>query len=130
MHAHTHTQTHTQRDRNSATLNTPLIKDSTNPSDIPEATYNHNTDTKTSVYPQTPCPVRCIRATSSGHTLYINTFVCYQTFYVPYLGEYVSALKQIPDDPLLNLTTGITYFHLASQKFAARRNSLIIQVKV
>ncbi|KAK2168890.1 hypothetical protein LSH36_13g03043 [Paralvinella palmiformis] len=43
------------------------------------------------------------------------------------LGEYVSALKQTPHDPLLNLLVGITYFHLASQKFAARRNSLIIQ---
>ena len=44
------------------------------------------------------------------------------------LGEYVAALKQSPDDPLLNLLIGITFIHMASQKFATKRHSLVVQV--
>lgn len=43
------------------------------------------------------------------------------------LGEYVAALKQCPDDPLVNLLIGITFIHMASQKFATKRHSLVVQ---
>lgn len=43
------------------------------------------------------------------------------------LGEYVAALKQSPDDPLLNLLIGVTFIHMASQKFATKRHSLVVQ---
>ena len=45
------------------------------------------------------------------------------------LGEYVMALKQAPRDPLISLCIGMTFIHMASQKFASRRHSLVIQVK-
>ena len=47
-----------------------------------------------------------------------------------YLGEYVLALKQSPRDPLISLCIGLTFIHIASQKFASRRHSLIVQVIV
>ncbi len=43
-------------------------------------------------------------------------------------GEYVAALRKDSQDPLVSLCIGITFIHLASQKFARRRNSLIVQV--
>ena len=48
----------------------------------------------------------------------------------PVLGEYVMALKQAPKDPLISLCIGMTFIHMASQKFASRRHSLVIQVKI
>jgi general transcription factor 3C polypeptide 3 (transcription factor C subunit 4) len=44
------------------------------------------------------------------------------------LGEYVSSLRQNPDDPMLNLLVGMTFVHLASQKFALKRHALVTQV--
>ena len=44
------------------------------------------------------------------------------------LGEYVAALKLSPDDPLINLLIGVTFIHMASQKFATKRHSLVVQV--
>ena len=46
------------------------------------------------------------------------------------LGEYVAALKQTPDDPLLNLLIAVTFIHMASQKFATKRHSLVVQVSL
>ena len=43
-------------------------------------------------------------------------------------GEYVAALKQNPADPLLSLCIGITFVHMACQKFASRRHALVVQV--
>jgi len=43
------------------------------------------------------------------------------------LGEYVAALKQCPEDPLINLLIGVTFIHMASQKFATKRHSLVVQ---
>ena len=43
------------------------------------------------------------------------------------LGEYVTAFRQDPDDPMLSLCIGVTFIHMASQKFASKRHSLTIQ---
>ena len=50
-------------------------------------------------------------------------------YYKHSLGEYVAALKQSPDDPLLNLLIAVTFIHMASQKFATKRHSLVVQVR-
>ncbi|KAI0230463.1 General transcription factor 3C polypeptide 3 [Lamellibrachia satsuma] len=44
------------------------------------------------------------------------------------LGEYVAAFRQLPDDPLLSLCIGITYIHMACQKFASSKHELTTQV--
>ncbi len=46
------------------------------------------------------------------------------------LGEYVLALKRTPRDPLISLCIGLTFIHIASQKFSSRRHCLIMQVCV
>lgn len=43
------------------------------------------------------------------------------------LGEYVAALRKTPDDPLLHLLIGITFVHMAAQKFPTKRHVLTIQ---
>ncbi|KAK2171464.1 hypothetical protein NP493_1062g00073 [Ridgeia piscesae] len=43
------------------------------------------------------------------------------------LGEYVAAFRQLPDDPLLSLCIGITYIHMACQKFATSKHELTTQ---
>ncbi|XP_061641581.1 general transcription factor 3C polypeptide 3 isoform X2 [Phyllopteryx taeniolatus] len=43
------------------------------------------------------------------------------------LGQYVQAFQSQPDDALLNLFVGLTFFHMASQKFVAKRHTLIVQ---
>ncbi|XP_014674823.1 PREDICTED: general transcription factor 3C polypeptide 3-like isoform X2 [Priapulus caudatus] len=43
------------------------------------------------------------------------------------LGEYVAAFRQAPKDPLISLCIGLTFFHLASQKFSSKRHSLVVQ---
>ena len=43
------------------------------------------------------------------------------------LGEYFACLRQNPRDPLLHLMIGVTFIHLASQRFSARRHMLTIQ---
>jgi general transcription factor 3C polypeptide 3 (transcription factor C subunit 4) len=45
------------------------------------------------------------------------------------LGEYMSAFKQDPDNPLIALMLGLTFVHMACQKFSARKHSLVVQVK-
>lgn len=44
-------------------------------------------------------------------------------------GEYVAAFRQAPKDPLISLCIGLTFFHLASQKFSTKRHSLVVQVR-
>ena len=43
------------------------------------------------------------------------------------LAEYVAAFKASPEDPFLSLCIGVTFAHLASQKFASKRHSLTVQ---
>ncbi|XP_038132374.1 general transcription factor 3C polypeptide 3 isoform X2 [Cyprinodon tularosa] len=43
------------------------------------------------------------------------------------LGQYVQALKNQPENPLHSLYVGLTFFHMASQKYVARRHALILQ---
>ena len=43
-------------------------------------------------------------------------------------GEYVAAFRQDPKNPLISLCIGLTFMHMASQKFAGKRHSLIVQV--
>jgi general transcription factor 3C polypeptide 3 (transcription factor C subunit 4) len=41
----------------------------------------------------------------------------------------MSAFKQDPDNPLIALMLGLTFVHMACQKFSARKHSLVVQVK-
>ncbi|XP_051915141.1 general transcription factor 3C polypeptide 3 [Hippocampus zosterae] len=43
------------------------------------------------------------------------------------LAQYVQAFHSRPDDPLLNLFVGLTFFHMAAQKFVAKRHPLVVQ---
>ncbi|XP_064826286.1 general transcription factor 3C polypeptide 3-like [Oncorhynchus masou masou] len=43
------------------------------------------------------------------------------------LGQYVQAFRSKPDDPLYSLCVGLTFFHMASQKFVVKRHPLILQ---
>jgi len=43
------------------------------------------------------------------------------------LGEYMSAFKQNPSDPLVVLMLGLTFTHMACQKFSAKKHSLVVQ---
>ncbi|XP_072235438.1 general transcription factor 3C polypeptide 3 isoform X1 [Leuresthes tenuis] len=43
------------------------------------------------------------------------------------LGQYVQALKTHPDSPLHSLCVGLTFFHMASQKYVAKRHALVLQ---
>ncbi|KAM9397692.1 general transcription factor 3C polypeptide 3 isoform 1-T1 [Salvelinus alpinus] len=43
------------------------------------------------------------------------------------LGQYVQAFRAKPDEPLYSLCVGLTFFHMASQKFVVKRHPLILQ---
>ncbi|XP_032412451.1 general transcription factor 3C polypeptide 3 isoform X2 [Xiphophorus hellerii] len=43
------------------------------------------------------------------------------------LGQYVQALKTHPENPLHSLYVGLTFFHMASQKYVAKRHALVLQ---
>ncbi|XP_069128663.1 LOW QUALITY PROTEIN: general transcription factor 3C polypeptide 3-like [Argopecten irradians] len=43
------------------------------------------------------------------------------------LGEYVSVLRSRPKDPLVSLCIGLTFIHLAAQKFSAKKHFLLTQ---
>uniref|UniRef100_A0A674D6K0 General transcription factor IIIC, polypeptide 3 n=1 Tax=Salmo trutta TaxID=8032 RepID=A0A674D6K0_SALTR len=43
------------------------------------------------------------------------------------LGQYVQAFRSKPDEPLYSLCVGLTFFHMASQKFVVKRHPLILQ---
>uniref|UniRef100_A0A8D3BL31 General transcription factor IIIC, polypeptide 3 n=1 Tax=Scophthalmus maximus TaxID=52904 RepID=A0A8D3BL31_SCOMX len=43
------------------------------------------------------------------------------------LGQYVQAFQTHPDNPLHSLCVGLTFFHMASQKFVAKRHILVMQ---
>uniref|UniRef100_H2U0T2 General transcription factor IIIC, polypeptide 3 n=1 Tax=Takifugu rubripes TaxID=31033 RepID=H2U0T2_TAKRU len=43
------------------------------------------------------------------------------------LGQYVQAFQTHPDNPLYSLCVGLTFFHMASQKFVAKRHALVLQ---
>ncbi|XP_075905486.1 general transcription factor 3C polypeptide 3 [Nelusetta ayraudi] len=43
------------------------------------------------------------------------------------LGQYVQAFQTHPDNPLHSLCVGLTFFHMASQKYVAKRHALILQ---
>ena len=43
-------------------------------------------------------------------------------------GEYVAVLRKCPEDPLVNLCIGLTFIHLAGQKFSSKKHSLFTQV--
>ncbi|XP_037070809.1 general transcription factor 3C polypeptide 3-like [Pollicipes pollicipes] len=45
------------------------------------------------------------------------------------LVEYVSAYKLEPRDPLIALLVGVTFIHLAAQKFTIRKHSLVVQAQ-
>ncbi|XP_041835143.1 general transcription factor 3C polypeptide 3 [Melanotaenia boesemani] len=43
------------------------------------------------------------------------------------LGQYAQAFQTHPDDPLHSLCLGLTFFHMASQKYVAKRHVLVVQ---
>ena len=42
-------------------------------------------------------------------------------------GEYMSAFKADSDNPLVALMLGLTFCHMACQKFSAKKHSLVVQ---
>ena len=44
------------------------------------------------------------------------------------LGEYMSVFKQEPKNPMVALMLGLTFTHMACQKFSAKKHSLVVQV--
>ncbi|KTG38746.1 hypothetical protein cypCar_00027147, partial [Cyprinus carpio] len=46
------------------------------------------------------------------------------------LGQYMQAFRNQPDHPLHSLVVGLTFFHMACQKFVMKRHPLIVQVQV
>ena len=44
------------------------------------------------------------------------------------LGEYMAAFKLERDNPLIALMLGLTFTHMACQKFSAKKHSLVVQV--
>ncbi|XP_030636502.1 general transcription factor 3C polypeptide 3 [Chanos chanos] len=43
------------------------------------------------------------------------------------LGQYIQAFRTHPNDPLHSLCVGLTFFHMASQKFVVKRHPLVLQ---
>ncbi|XP_059183997.1 general transcription factor 3C polypeptide 3 [Centropristis striata] len=43
------------------------------------------------------------------------------------LGQYVQAFQTQPNNPLYSLCVGLTFFHMASQKYVAKRHTLVLQ---
>lgn len=43
------------------------------------------------------------------------------------LGQYVQAFRSHPDEPLYSLCIGLTFIHMASQKYVLKRHALIVQ---
>nr|XP_056717241.1 general transcription factor 3C polypeptide 3 [Euleptes europaea] len=43
------------------------------------------------------------------------------------LGQYVQAFRSNPEEPLFNLCIGLTFIHMASQKYVLKRHALIVQ---
>ncbi|XP_023282845.1 general transcription factor 3C polypeptide 3 [Seriola lalandi dorsalis] len=43
------------------------------------------------------------------------------------LGQYVQAFQTHPSNPLHSLCVGLTFFHMASQKYVAKRHTLVLQ---
>ncbi|XP_005748128.1 general transcription factor 3C polypeptide 3 isoform X1 [Pundamilia nyererei] len=43
------------------------------------------------------------------------------------LGQYVQAFQTHPSNPLHSLFVGLTFFHMASQRFVAKRHTLVLQ---
>ncbi|KAG9349390.1 hypothetical protein JZ751_027833 [Albula glossodonta] len=43
------------------------------------------------------------------------------------LGQYMQAFRARPNEPLYNLCIGLTFFHMASQKFVIKRHPLLVQ---
>ncbi|XP_077409657.1 general transcription factor 3C polypeptide 3 isoform X1 [Vanacampus margaritifer] len=43
------------------------------------------------------------------------------------LAQYAQAFQSQPDDPLINMYVGLTFFHMASQKFVLKRHPLVVQ---
>lgn len=45
------------------------------------------------------------------------------------LGQYVQAFQTHPNNPLHSLCVGLTFFHMASQKYVGKRHTLVLQVR-
>ncbi|XP_027317608.1 general transcription factor 3C polypeptide 3 isoform X1 [Anas platyrhynchos] len=43
------------------------------------------------------------------------------------LGQYVQAFRAKPDEPLYSLCIGLTFIHMASQKYVLKRHALLVQ---
>lgn len=45
------------------------------------------------------------------------------------LSEYMSVFRQDPENPLISLMLGLTFTHMACQRFSSNKHSLVIQVE-
>lgn len=50
------------------------------------------------------------------------------TVTVHFSGQYVQAFRTHPHQPLYSLCIGLTFIHMASQKYVLRRHALVVQV--
>ena len=55
-------------------------------------------------------------------------FVLSSNITAHFSGQYVQAFRTHPQDPLYNLCIGLTFIHMASQKYVLKRHALIVQV--
>lgn len=44
-------------------------------------------------------------------------------------GQYAQAFQTHPNNPLHSLCVGLTFFHMASQKYVTKRHALVLQVR-
>ena len=49
-------------------------------------------------------------------------------FVLFYSGEYGNVFRRLPTDPMLSLCIGLDFVHIASQRFAAKRQAVVTQV--
>lgn len=55
--------------------------------------------------------------------------LCVNQYLFVFSVQYVQALKCHPENPMHSLYVGLTFFHMACQKFVARRHALLLQVQ-
>lgn len=64
----------------------------------------------------------------------INTFEEIRNYVTPsdisahFSGQYVQAFRTHPHEPLYSICIGLTFIHMASQKYVLKRHALIVQV--
>ena len=71
---------------------------------------------------------RMITAIFSGVRIFRNFTVFLTVFVFHRSGEYGNVFRRQPTDPLLSLCIALDFVHIASQRFAAKRQNVVTQV--